>query len=82
MALPAIETVTNIYLYGQATTPQNFVDETLTIATPSVPIQVLLVDFMNGPGRFALGSEFEMVERFFEESCSDYQARRGRSRYI
>lgn len=61
--------ITKWYLYGQATTPTNLVDEGLivpsSITTLNAP-DVDLADFMStGAGRFAVGSQFELIQRFF-----------------
>jgi Ca2+-binding RTX toxin-like protein len=62
-----INNITNLYLYGQLSTPANLVDANLIRpqdATSSVLVDVN--DFMNtGAGRFAVGSQFELVQLFF-----------------
>jgi hypothetical protein len=59
--------ITNLYLYGQLSTPANLVDANLIRpkdAVSDVPVDVN--DFMKtGAGRFAVGSQFELVQRFF-----------------
>ncbi|GAB1542225.1 hypothetical protein NUACC21_48990 [Scytonema sp. NUACC21] len=59
--------ITNLYLYGQLSTPSNLIDANLIRpkdAISDVPVDVN--DFMKtGAGRFAVGSQFELVQRFF-----------------
>jgi hypothetical protein len=73
MTLPTASEVTAWWLYGQATKPANLVSDTLIRAPenniPRVAVDppISLAEFMggNGPGRFALGSMSELVQRFF-----------------
>ena len=69
MALPSLNEVIRNYLYGSNTVPQNFVRPEL-IRLPEVtntldPISSL--EFMAGPGRFALASSFDVVGDFFDD---------------
>lgn len=72
-----ITTITNLYLYGQMTTPRNKVDESLirtpdirdskdNVINPQVVVNITNVDdFMkNGPGRFANASQFGLISSF------------------
>ena len=60
------ELITNLYLYGQIETPTNLVDDKLIrpkAVTSSVDVNVN--SFMAGPGRFAVGAQFDLVKGFF-----------------
>lgn len=59
--------ITNLYLYGQLSTPTNLVDANLIRPKDAVSdVLVDVNDFMKtGAGRFAVGSQFELVQRFF-----------------
>ncbi len=63
--------ITNYYLYGTKSTPTNKVDENLirsgTTRDNSVgaTIQVDLAGFMQSVGRFAIGSQFDLINIFF-----------------
>lgn len=63
--------VTNLYLYGQDTTPSDLSDESLIRPNPISPNPVLDIDvqdyMQNGGGRFAIGSQFEIIKKFFED---------------
>lgn len=68
-----VKEITNLYLYGQATTPTDLTDEFL-IRPKDVSktiryganIDVDMVSYMStGPGRFVLGPKSEMVQAFF-----------------
>lgn len=72
MSLPTAKEVTNLYLYGQKTTPNNLVDDSLIRPNP-LPINptltvdvVKFMDSKTGPGRFAVGSQFELIQKFFD----------------
>jgi uncharacterized protein YegL len=61
--------ITNLYLYGQITTPVNLLDDNLirpknAVTTVNVDVRELMA---GGAGRFAIGSQFELVKRFFQE---------------
>jgi Ca2+-binding RTX toxin-like protein len=62
--------VTNLYLYGQSTTPSDLSDDSLIRPDPVSPNPVLNVnvqDYMQtGGGRFAIGSQFEIIQKFFD----------------
>jgi len=61
--------ITNQYLYGTLSTPANLVNERLIRAANAVTeINVAARDYMAGPGRFAIPSQFELIRRFFENS--------------
>lgn len=59
--------ITNLYLYGQQSTPKNLVASSLIRPENVVTeVDVDVNDFMEtGAGRFAVGSQFELVQRFF-----------------
>ncbi|NEQ40080.1 MAG: VWA domain-containing protein [Okeania sp. SIO3I5] len=72
----AVNEITNWYLYGQETTPTNLADESLIRPEPPDPlpsdidiikIPIDATQFMDTVGRFAIGSQFELVQRFFYE---------------
>lgn len=69
MASQLVKSVINLYLYGQASTPDNLADEARIrpdIVTPSPSIEINKQAFMtSGGGRFALGPQFELVQDFF-----------------
>jgi hypothetical protein len=71
MANLTAQEVTNWYLYSQAMTPQNLVDETLIrpagdASHPPVQVPQDLTSYMTtGPGRFATGALFQEVRDFF-----------------
>ncbi len=62
--------ITNLYLYGQNTTPSDLSDASLIRPNPISSNPVLNVnerDYMqNGGGRFAIGSQFEIIQKFFD----------------
>lgn len=70
-----LEKITNLFLYGQETTPTDLIDDELI--RPSDPLtlppefHVNLQDFMDtGAGRFAIGAQFELVQAFFSNPAS------------
>lgn len=78
MALPSFNQITNLYLYGQNTRPANLTQESLIRSFPPAEKDRILydavvhnipsVDLMNpvsGPGRFALGAQFSLIDKFF-----------------
>jgi len=74
MSGPTPEEVTNLFLYGNAATPANLVDDTLIrpAGGPGASLDVDLNWYMtDGPGRFALGSMHPLVERFFTDESLD-----------
>ena len=62
--------ITNLYLYGQKTTPSDLSDESLirpSSISPKPVIDIDVQDYMqNGGGRFAIGSQFAMIQEFFD----------------
>jgi len=68
MTLPTVEQITNQYLYGSFTKPTNLLDSSLIRdANPSnSEILISTAEIMadDGPGRFALGSSFNVVNFF------------------
>lgn len=72
MALPTAEQVTNMYLYGTVTRPNDLLDPTILkhrTASSKNMINVDIVEYMNdGPGRFVNGANFEVVTQFFRSS--------------
>lgn len=69
MALPVLSDVVTTYLYGSTGVPGNFVNPGLIrpegqlTALPAVSA----LEFMEGPGRFALAASFELVGDFFDD---------------
>ncbi len=64
------EQITRLFLYGMDSVPADLTAESLIrAASDSSTVEVDAVTFMSptGPGRFALASEFELVQEFFEE---------------
>jgi len=70
------ETITNYYLYGQATKPDTLVDDkwirpgdSNDIADATITLRITdLYGFMNdsdAPGRFANGSQIPLIQNFF-----------------
>lgn len=67
------ELITNLYLYGQTTTPTDLVSDSIIRPTDNLATeadntttQVDMASYMTtGPGRFALGSQSSMIEAFF-----------------
>ena len=66
--LPTMEEMTSLYLYGQTIPPENKAHQNFVSRQPTLPYLVSAQDFMNGPGRFARASDFEYVNRFFNEN--------------
>jgi hypothetical protein len=66
MALPTAEEVTNKYLYGKETTPDDLVDEALIRPEEPVEYRVNINEYIAGPGRFVTPGAFTIVERFFD----------------
>jgi hypothetical protein len=72
MANLTAKEITNYYLYGTKFTPSNLVDDSLirlgtprdTFATTTISVDVK--EFMASAGRFAIGSQFELVNKFFD----------------
>ena len=64
--------VTQWYLYGTNSTPENLVDESLIRPQDAeVTIEVDKNEFMTtGAGRFATGPQFEIIENFFDISIN------------
>ena len=66
-----INEITNLYLYGQTTTPSDLTSSSLIRpGTPAnaviPPIEVNIASYMeSGPGRFAYGSKSSLVQAFF-----------------
>ena len=62
--------VTNWYLYGTDSTPANLIDESLIRAkNAKVTIDIDKNEFMTtGAGRFVIGPQFSIIEKFFTES--------------
>ncbi len=74
MPLPTAQEVASKYLYGTDTPPEIFDDPALIRpvgAYSSIPVAKSdYFDPVTGPGRFALGSEFDIVDNFF--TTKDY----------
>lgn len=64
-----VEKITNLFLYGVDEVPADLGDDKfIRSANKGVEIEVDVKSFMyTGPGRFARGSQSEMVSRFFDE---------------
>jgi len=72
MSLPTAKDVTQLYLYAKRFTPTNLVDDALIRPDPvQIPDKDLFhekvdaVEYMTGPGRFALGAMSDLVKKFF-----------------
>lgn len=77
MTLPTTTQITNLYLYGQDSTPIDKANEGYIRPTPSSASQafstvnVAVLEFMSyGAGRFAVGAQFELVKEFFDGASS------------
>ncbi|MFN6569121.1 hypothetical protein [Dendronalium sp. ChiSLP03b] len=71
MAILNKNDITNLYLYGQLTTPVNLLDSSLIRPKDTViRVNVDSVELMKDPGRFAVGSQFELIKRFFNLNTS------------
>ena len=69
MSFLQVKEVTNLYLYGQLTTPINLADDQWIRPEPAnwLAYDVNLADFMNiGAGRFAVGGQFDFIGEFLE----------------
>lgn len=77
--LPTMEEMTSLYLYGQTIPPKNKDHQNLVSRQPTLPYPVSAQDFMDGPGRFARASDFEYVNKFFNENyqISAYRLKPG-----
>lgn len=66
MALPTVAQMTNWYLYGTQSVPANLVDDSLIRpATQTIQISADINEYMNGPGRFAPVTAFEVIQKIF-----------------
>lgn len=71
MSLPTANEVTNKFLYGQLTTPTpDALADAVWIRSDTIPIAdremaVDAVEYMQGPGRFALAAMSDLVKKFF-----------------
>jgi hypothetical protein len=71
MAILNRNDITNLYLYGQLTTPVNLLDSSLIRPKDTaIRVNVDAEELMEGPGRFAVGSQFELIKRFFNSNIS------------
>lgn len=69
--LPTMESITNLYLFGQPTKPNSLLNANLIRAENKITsIDVNVNEFMQGPGRFANVKDFEFIEAFFKPSKS------------
>jgi Ca2+-binding RTX toxin-like protein len=74
MAILTAKEITNYYLYGTKNTPANKSDSSLIrLGSPKDNIAATTVtvskrDFMVTAGRFAIGSQFELINKFFSDS--------------
>lgn len=68
MSILTSSQITNQFLYGTFTTPTNKLNETLIRPQNQITrISVNKNDFMVTSGRFAIGSQFELINRFFND---------------
>ncbi len=72
MSFEKSKEITKLYLYGTDTTPTNLVDESLIRpADAESTVTIDVADFMkNGGGRFALGPQFSIIQKFFKPDSS------------
>lgn len=73
MTLPTVKDIVNMYLYGQASTPENLLNTSLIrpAATAPLVIDINALEYMTGgPGRFAVGAQFDLVKDFFTADSS------------
>ena len=70
MKINKAKEVTIWYLYGQNSTPVNLVDERfIRHKDTKVTINIDKNEFMKtGAGRFVIGPQFEIIEKFFDTS--------------
>jgi hypothetical protein len=68
-------TITNLYLYGQSTTPQSYDQRIRPAGAPTVDVNVD-PSFWNatGPGRFAMPAINSFVKSFFESPASIFSS--------
>jgi hypothetical protein len=76
MTLPTASEVSNMYLYGQIDTPNNLVDSNLIRSQQPGGLQpemhINVTEYMkDGGGRFALGSQFQLVQNLFNLDLND-----------
>ncbi|MCW3784200.1 hypothetical protein OM960_21955 [Defluviimonas sp. CAU 1641] len=78
MSLPTSEQVISAFLYGSLTPPSNLDMESLTEDRADYPFtETSYEDYMDlttGPGRFALGANFEVVQAFFNFGLALYDS--------
>ena len=61
-----IHTITNLYLYGQRERPTDLLSDNLIRDAGAVTtVDVDTQDYMSIVGRFAVGSQFELIQKFF-----------------
>src|SRR6516162_5707369 len=61
------DTMTNLFLYGDKTTPQEIFDRIRSPDTPPTVVQLDMNPFMtDGPGRYAKASLAPFVTKFFD----------------
>ena len=77
MALPTVSDITRQFLYNSIAVPQDFTSEDLirTENKQGVPLQTVwwfdVNEYMTlGPGRFANGAIFEIIEKFFSTNIA------------
>ncbi|BCM25593.1 hypothetical protein [Methyloradius palustris] len=71
MSLPTIVEMTNLYLYGSTTKPQDILSDSLIRASGvTKPFTVDINEYMAGPGRFATIDKFEIVQNFFNPNSN------------
>ena len=68
MALPTAEEITNMYLYGEKTTPDDLANAARIRPASEIAskYEVNINEYIAGPGRFVTPGAFTIVERFFD----------------
>lgn len=69
MVLPTAEEVTNLYLYGSKTRPNDLTNPSLLEKRRPTTIEVSRNEYMTqGAGRFFTAKDFAFIEEFFNSS--------------
>jgi hypothetical protein len=70
MALPTIEQMTNLYLYGSTVKPQNLESDNLIRGTNEVTnFSVDMAEYLDVLGRYVLPANFNQVDLFLSEGA-------------
>jgi hypothetical protein len=73
-----VNTITNLFLYGQLTTPKEIFDRIVPSNTGSTVVQLDMASFMSsGPGRYAVPALAPFVKSFLSANGSLPAALRG-----